>query len=100
MQGYRVITMRNKIGKLLVNMTARKYPIGFRADVYYHPPLKDIILSERAGLKKKQYLPMIYTRALTLAPRHAVATDFEDAYNRVPLGFLMTQLLDSIVLSS
>jgi len=93
-QGYRVITMQNTIGKLLEKIIARK--------ISHQLELLRILPTSLGGYRPNRetwsnaavFAQDVYEGFQSGVEMCAAAVDLEDAYNRVPLDFLVSQLCE------
>ena len=91
-QGYRIITMQNTIGKLLEKIIARKLSCHLERLGLLPPTLGGYRLNRETWSNAAVFAHDVYEGFHSGVETVAAAIDLEDAYNRVPYDFLLRQL--------
>jgi ribonuclease HI len=91
-QGYRIITMQNTIGKLLEKLVARKMVCQLETRNLLPPTLGGYRPNRETWANAAVFAQEVYEGFHQHRETCAVAIDLEDAYNRVSLDFLVDEL--------
>jgi hypothetical protein len=91
-QGYHIITMQNTMGKLLEKVIARKLSCSFENLNLFPSTLGGYRPNRETWANVAVFTQDVYEGFQLGFETCAAAIDLEDAYNRVPLDYLMFQL--------
>src|SRR5579871_4548165 len=93
-QGYRIITMQNTIGKLLEKIIAKKVSCHLERLHLLPPTLGGYRPNRETWANAAVFAQDVFEGFQSGTETCAAAIDLEDAYNRVPLDFLIHRLME------